>query len=193
MKQRSGEWFQDDSTRVHAVPLFLLWLHQQLHLRSWGIRSWRLGPRSKVWLRILSITLEDILKVLDFVEWLNYNYFLFTFFLSAFSHTLIKFTLWNLGKAWEAKKFSWTEATEGHGRSLFQRLHSLSVTTGAHGQVGNTQRTNTLFSCFQISTLCTYFDIIIFNSHYNWRVNTIVSKLERGNQSTEELQIWVKT
>ena len=36
-------WFQDDSSALHLLcTLFLLLLHQ-LHLRSSGIRSWRLG------------------------------------------------------------------------------------------------------------------------------------------------------
>ena len=38
-----GGWFQDDSSALHLLcTLFLLLLHQ-LHLRSSGIRSWRLG------------------------------------------------------------------------------------------------------------------------------------------------------
>ena len=38
-----GEWFQDDSSPLRLLcTLFLLLLHQ-LHLRSSGIRSWRLG------------------------------------------------------------------------------------------------------------------------------------------------------
>ena len=54
--------------------------HEALYPEGWG----PLGQR--IWLRILSITLEVIQKVLDFVEWLNYNYFVFFFFLPAFSH-----------------------------------------------------------------------------------------------------------
>ena len=38
-----AEWFQDDSSTLHLLcTLFLLFLYQ-LHLRSSGIRSWRLG------------------------------------------------------------------------------------------------------------------------------------------------------
>ena len=38
-----GGWFQDDSSVLHLLcTLFLLLLHQ-LHLRSSGIPSWRLG------------------------------------------------------------------------------------------------------------------------------------------------------
>ena len=38
-----GEWFQDDSCALHvSCALFLLLLHQ-LHLRSSGVRSRRLG------------------------------------------------------------------------------------------------------------------------------------------------------
>ena len=40
---RSGGCFQDDSSALHLLcTLFLLLLHQ-LHLRSSGVRSWRLG------------------------------------------------------------------------------------------------------------------------------------------------------
>ena len=38
-----GAWFQDDSSALHLLcTLFILLLHQ-LHLRSSGIRSWKLG------------------------------------------------------------------------------------------------------------------------------------------------------
>ena len=41
--QGLGGWFQDGSSTIHLLcTLFLLLLHQ-LHLRSSGIRSWRLG------------------------------------------------------------------------------------------------------------------------------------------------------
>ena len=37
-------WFGDDSSALHLLcTLFLLVLHQ-LHLTSWGVRSWRWGP-----------------------------------------------------------------------------------------------------------------------------------------------------
>ena len=43
---QGGGWFQDDSNALHllyiTLTLFLLLLHH-LHLRSSGIRSWRLG------------------------------------------------------------------------------------------------------------------------------------------------------
>ena len=43
-------WFQDDSITLHLLcTLFLLLLHQ-LHLRSPGIRSWRLGIPASLWL-----------------------------------------------------------------------------------------------------------------------------------------------
>ena len=52
--------------------------------------------------RILSIALEEELKVPDFVLWLNYYYFVlfdcFSLFLS-FLTFLIKFVLWNSGDA----------------------------------------------------------------------------------------------
>ena len=51
---------------------------------------------------MLSIALEEELKVLDFVKWLNYYYFVlldcFSFFLH-FLISLIRFTLWNSGRA----------------------------------------------------------------------------------------------
>ena len=60
-------WFGDDSSTLHLLcTLFLLWLLHQLHLRSSGVRSWRLGTpvftnlrdgyKRKVWpARILKI------------------------------------------------------------------------------------------------------------------------------------------
>ena len=51
----------------------------------WGFSSCRTAPST--WLRILSVALEEELKILDFVEWLKYYYFvLLDCFLSAFSH-----------------------------------------------------------------------------------------------------------
>ena len=39
-----GGWFQDDSSALHLLcTLFLLLLLYQLHLRSSGIRFWKLG------------------------------------------------------------------------------------------------------------------------------------------------------
>ena len=60
-----------------------------------------------MWFRVLSTSLEEELEVLDFVLWLNHNSVLldcFPLFLH-FSISLIKFALWNLGKAKEAKGF----------------------------------------------------------------------------------------
>ena len=52
-------WFQDDSITLHLLcTLFLLLLHQ-LHLRSPGIRSWRLGIPASLWL-ICSFTLHSV-------------------------------------------------------------------------------------------------------------------------------------
>ena len=52
-----------------------------------GFSTCKTAPRT--WLRILSVVLEEELKVLDFVEWLNYYYSVlldrFPFF-SVFSH-----------------------------------------------------------------------------------------------------------
>ena len=54
-----------------------------------------------MWLRVLSIALEEELKVLDFVSWLNYYYFVpldcFLLFLYLFKTPLIKFFLLELG------------------------------------------------------------------------------------------------
>ena len=38
-----AEWFQDDSNALHLLCTLFLLLLYQLHLRSSGIRSWRLG------------------------------------------------------------------------------------------------------------------------------------------------------
>ena len=38
-----GEWFQDDSSTLHLLCTLFLLLFCQLHLRSSGMRSWRLG------------------------------------------------------------------------------------------------------------------------------------------------------
>ena len=38
-----GEWFRDDSSTLHLLCTLFLLLLYQLHLRSSGIRSWRLG------------------------------------------------------------------------------------------------------------------------------------------------------
>ena len=48
-----------------------------------GFSTCKTAPRTQ--LRILSIVLEEELMVLDFVEWLNYYYVLFSSF-SVFSH-----------------------------------------------------------------------------------------------------------
>ena len=53
MDQGGGGWFPDDSNTLHVLcTLFLLLLHQ-LHLRSSGIISWRLGaPALKLILHV---------------------------------------------------------------------------------------------------------------------------------------------
>ena len=38
-----GGWFQDDSSTLNLLCTLFLLLLYQLHLRSSGIRSWRLG------------------------------------------------------------------------------------------------------------------------------------------------------
>ena len=37
-----GRWFGDDSSVLHLLCTLFLLLLPQLHLRSWGIRSWSL-------------------------------------------------------------------------------------------------------------------------------------------------------
>ena len=37
-----GRWFWDDSSVLHLLCTLFLLLLPQLHLRSWGIRSWSL-------------------------------------------------------------------------------------------------------------------------------------------------------
>lgn len=56
---------------------------------------------SRIWLGILSVALEEELKALDFVLWLNYYFVLLDWF-PLFLHfltALIKSALWNLEKA----------------------------------------------------------------------------------------------
>ena len=43
MDQGSRGWFWDDSSTSHSLYILFLFLLHQLHLRSSGIRSWRLG------------------------------------------------------------------------------------------------------------------------------------------------------
>ena len=64
---------------------------------------------------MLSIALEEELKGLDFVLWLNYYYFVLLDFFPLFLHfltSLIKFILWNSGKAQEAKVFLQTRGRQ---------------------------------------------------------------------------------
>ena len=68
------------------------------------------------------MALEEELKILNFVLWLNcHNFVLFDFawFISDFVTFLIKFALWNSGKAWEAKAFlqgrGWRHREAGMG------------------------------------------------------------------------------
>ena len=56
----------------------------------------------RTWLRILPIALEEEVKVFDFIEWLNYYYFILLDYIPLFLHfltSLVKFILWNSGKA----------------------------------------------------------------------------------------------
>ena len=62
-----GEWFQDDSSTLHLLcPLFLLLLHQ-LHLRSSGIRSWKLVTP------VLERSRKETEKLSDIFEHLENN------------------------------------------------------------------------------------------------------------------------
>ena len=73
----------------------------QLTSSTWW-EFWYLQNNSRIWLRILSIALEEELKVLDFVLWLNYYYFVLLDWFSLFLHcftSLIKFALGTGGKA----------------------------------------------------------------------------------------------
>ena len=52
----------------------------------------------RIWLRTLSIALEEELNLLDFILWLNYYSFVFLEYFHLFLHfltTLIQFALWN--------------------------------------------------------------------------------------------------
>ena len=42
--ESGGRWFGDDSSVLHLLCNLFLLLLPQLHLRSWGIRSWSLQP-----------------------------------------------------------------------------------------------------------------------------------------------------
>ena len=53
----------------------------------------------RIWLRILSVALEEVFKVLEFDEWLNYYYCLLLDCFPIFSYFLFIFILWNLRKA----------------------------------------------------------------------------------------------
>lgn len=73
---------------------------------------------SRIWLRILSKVLEEKLKFLDLVLWLNNYYYCLADFPPLFLDFLtlrIKFALWNSGKAWEAKFFLQTRNGGGGG------------------------------------------------------------------------------
>ena len=74
-----------------------------------------------MWLRIVSIALEEELKVLDLVEWRKYYYFVlldFSPFVLYFLTSLVKSTLWNSGKASEVKVFS-MDKRQAEERLLF--------------------------------------------------------------------------
>ena len=55
----------------------------------------------RTWLRILPIALEEEVKVFDFIEWLNYYYFILLDYIPLFLHfliSLLKATIWKSGK-----------------------------------------------------------------------------------------------
>ena len=70
---------------------------------------------------MLSIVLEEELKVLDFVLWLKYYYFVLLDCFPLFLHflvSLIKFSPWNSEKAKDAKAFLQTTGRGMGGLSL---------------------------------------------------------------------------
>ena len=62
MDQVRGEWFWDNSSILHLLCTLFLVLLPQLHLRSSGTRSWRLGtPAEKeAWMEKLERKQWDI-------------------------------------------------------------------------------------------------------------------------------------
>ena len=172
----SGEWFQHDSAHYMYCALYFYYYYvsSTSDHEGWGPLSQR------ICLRILSITLEDILKALDFVEWLNYNYFVFLLFLSFCIFSLLWLNL--LFGTWGRPgrlKFSYRqEAAGGHGReSVPWRLPQFcSVTTGpAPRTSGQHPKEKPLvppvFKYLPCAHILTY--IIIFNSHYSWRLTPL--------------------
>ena len=103
----------------------------------WGF--WYLQNNSRMWRRMLSIALEE---VLDFVLWLNYYHFVWLDFFPFFPHflaSLIKFALWN---SWKAKAFLqtrdgghssggggcvWVGVLSSQGPAWLQRFHICSL------------------------------------------------------------------
>ena len=72
-----GGWFQDDSRALHLFcTLFLLLVHQ-LHLRSSGFRSWRLGtPCSRRYKLFINKTYSSFRKIKLFIdEWCLHIHF----------------------------------------------------------------------------------------------------------------------
>ena len=79
----------------------------QLTSSTWW-RFYYLLNNSRMWFRILSTVLEEEMKALEFVLWLNYYYFVLLDCFYLFMHfliSLIRYVLWNLGKAQDAKAF----------------------------------------------------------------------------------------
>ena len=88
------------------------------------------AKKLETWLRILSIALEEELNSLNFVEWLNYYYFVlldcFPLFLY-FPISLIKFILW--------PKFYRQKAGRAHGWSILGRSHRLLLSYSSRIQL----------------------------------------------------------
>lgn len=73
---------------------------------------------SRIWLQILPIVLDEELKVLDFILWLKYYFVLLGCFpCSCTFSSLIKFAIWNSGKAYKAKAFLQTRGGSTRGLS----------------------------------------------------------------------------
>ena len=72
-----GGWFQDDSSALHlSCTLFRLLLHQ-FHLRSSGIRSWRLGASALSKVCVLFSVWSSTIKTLPLLRgnhrYINHN------------------------------------------------------------------------------------------------------------------------
>ena len=88
----------------------------QLTSSTWWAFQY-LQNSSRIWLRILSIALEGELNVLDFVQWLNYYYFVLLDCFPLFLHfltSLIELLFGTRGRPRRLKFFYKQEAGGGH-------------------------------------------------------------------------------